>query len=209
MQTEWNRIEQIISWTGMSINSFGREIGLARSENLYQIRRGNNGISRDLAEMICKRYPQISKAWVLAGEGDMFLDPLEITALRLPFYDMDVEKYAQSPERHTRAGELKLPMFAGCDFAAVYYGRAMGSEVPAGSIVVMRKVDDWQTLVPGSDCIVVCDKMVLFRRLRRSDNPEVMLLSSPASEQFDTVEVAKSDIRAIYRLEGVIQAKRY
>ena len=124
-------------------------------------------------------------------------------------YDMDVEKYVLSPERHTRAGELKLPMFAGCDFAAVYYGRAMGSEVPAGSIVVMRKVDDWQTLVPGSDCIVVCDKMVLFRRLRRSDNPEVMLLSSPAAEQFDSVEVAKTDIRAIYRLEGVIQAKRY
>ena len=193
----------------MSINSFGREIGLARSENLYQIRRGHNGISRDLAAMICKRYPQISKAWVLAGEGDMFLDPLDVTALRMPFYDMDVERYVLSPERYTRAGELKLPMFANCDFAAVYYGRAMGSEVPAGSTVVMRKVDDWQTLVPGTDCIVVCDKMVLFRRLRCSDNPEVMLLSSPAAEQFDSVEVAKTDIRTIYRLEGVIQAKRY
>ena len=79
MLTEWQRLEQIIKWVGMSVNSFGREIGLSRSENLYQIKRGHNGISRDLAEMICKRYPQISKAWVLAGEGDMMLDPLDMT----------------------------------------------------------------------------------------------------------------------------------
>ena len=209
MLTEWQRLEQIIKWVGMSVNSFGREIGLARSENLYQIKRGNNGISRDLADMICKRYPQISKAWVLAGEGDMFLDPMEISALRLPYFEADVEKYVLAPDSYVRAGELRLPMFAGCDFAAVYCGRAMGDEVPTGSVVVMRRVVDMEELVPGSDCLVVCDKRVLFRRLRASDSSEVLRLEAPDTERVDAVEVNKADVREIYRLEGVISPRKY
>ena len=193
----------------MSVNSFGREIGLVRSENLYQIKRGNNGISRDLADMICKRYPEISKAWVLAGEGDMFLDPMEMTALRLPYFEADVEKYVLAPNNYSRAGELKLPMYAGCDFAAVYYGRAMGDEVPAGSVVVMRRVEDMEVLVPGSDCLVVSDKLTLFRRLRSSANPEVLRLEAADTERFDAVEIPKKEVREIYRLEGIIQTRKY
>ena len=90
MLTEWQRLEQIIKWVGMSVNSFGREIGLSRSENLYQIKRRHNGISRDLAEKICKRYPQISKAWVLAGEGDMMLDVLINEDGSLTYYCMSM-----------------------------------------------------------------------------------------------------------------------
>jgi len=209
MLTEWQRLEQIIKWVGMSVNSFGREIGLSRSENLYQIKRGHNGISRDLAEMICKRYPQISKAWVLAGEGDMMLDPLDMTSIRLPYFEADVEKYVLNPNNYSRTGELKMPMFAGCDFAAVYYGRAMGEEVPPGSVVVMRRITDLDSVVPGSDCLVVCDKLVIFRRLRASADPAKMRFEAPDAERFDAVEIPANDILEMYRLEGVILPRKY
>ena len=60
----WHRLERVIKWTGLSVNSFALNIGLKRSENLYQIKRGNNGISRDLAELIAAKYPSVSKGLV-------------------------------------------------------------------------------------------------------------------------------------------------
>ena len=65
---KWRRLERVIKWTGLSINSFALTIGLKRSENLYQIKKGNNGISRDLAERIHARYPQYSIRWLLSGD---------------------------------------------------------------------------------------------------------------------------------------------
>lgn len=64
---DWRRIEWIIRVSGRSINSFALHIGLPRGENLYQIKRGNNRISRDLAERIHCHYPMVSKQWILLG----------------------------------------------------------------------------------------------------------------------------------------------
>lgn len=65
---DWERIALIIMNSGMSINQFAHHIGLERSENLYQIRRGNNCISRNLAERIHRYFPQYGMGWLLTGE---------------------------------------------------------------------------------------------------------------------------------------------
>ena len=69
----WARIEAVINMAQMTTNAFARHIGLPRGENLYQIKRGNNGISFDVADRICCRVPEISKLWLLTGDGKMFL----------------------------------------------------------------------------------------------------------------------------------------
>lgn len=67
----WKRIEAVINLSGMSTNAFARYIGLPRGENLYQIKRGNNGVSLDVADRIVAKYPEVSKLWLLTGEGQM------------------------------------------------------------------------------------------------------------------------------------------
>ena len=63
----------VIRWSGMSTNAFARHIGLPRGENLYQIKRGNNGLSIHVADMICEKFPEIDELWLLTGKNDMFL----------------------------------------------------------------------------------------------------------------------------------------
>ena len=65
----WQRIESVIRWANMTTNYFARYIGLPRGENLYQIKRGNNGISRDVAERIVAKFPEIDLLWLLTGNG--------------------------------------------------------------------------------------------------------------------------------------------
>lgn len=77
--TNWDRIEAVIKLSGMTTNAFARHIGLARGENLYQIKRGNNGVSFDVAERIVAKFPEVSKLWLLTGDGQMLKGPQSIT----------------------------------------------------------------------------------------------------------------------------------
>ena len=84
--TNWQRIEMVIQQSKMTANAFARHIGLPRGENLYQIKKGNNGISLDVATRICQHYPEIDKLWLLTGDGQMLRDdaPAFAAALILP-----------------------------------------------------------------------------------------------------------------------------
>lgn len=73
--TDWQRLEQVIKWTGLSTNAFATGIGLKRSENLYQIKRGNNRISKNLAELIVRKYGSVNRAWLLTGEIYLAVTP--------------------------------------------------------------------------------------------------------------------------------------
>lgn len=71
---DWQRIEAIMAYYQFpSVSAFARHLGLNRSENLYQIKRKNNGISRKLAETINRSFPSVSIAWLVFGEGEMFV----------------------------------------------------------------------------------------------------------------------------------------
>ena len=54
----WQRLESVIRWANMTINHFGRHIGLIRSEALYQIKAGQHGISQALARRIVEKFPE-------------------------------------------------------------------------------------------------------------------------------------------------------
>ena len=76
-QNNWQRIESVVKWANMTTNYFARYIGLSRGENLYQIKRGHNGISRKLGERIVQHFPQIDLLWLLTGRGQMFVSGSE------------------------------------------------------------------------------------------------------------------------------------
>lgn len=77
----WERIEAVIKMAQMTTNGFARHIGLARGENLYQIKRGNNGVSLDVADRIVAKFPEVSKLWLLTGDGQMLNGKTELAGL--------------------------------------------------------------------------------------------------------------------------------
>ena len=64
----WERLSEVIGYSGLSVNAFAKAIGLKRGENLYQIKKGNNGISPNLAKRINQVLPCFSVAWLIFGE---------------------------------------------------------------------------------------------------------------------------------------------
>ena len=144
----WARLQQVIIWANQTTNGFAKLLGLSRAENLYQIKRGNNRISFDLADRIVRRYPQISKLWLLTGDGEMMADG---GAQAVPFYDEDLAAVAVVGEL-AAASDIVLPRIASrCDFAmrcdaessdamtvVVLLRRCVGEPHAAGEYVALR-----------------------------------------------------------------------
>ena len=64
-----DRLRIVLQYSGeRSYNALALRLGLKRSENLYRIRKGYNGISMDLALRIRNICPSLSLSWLLGGE---------------------------------------------------------------------------------------------------------------------------------------------
>lgn len=102
---------------------------LPRGENLYQIKRGNNGISRDVAERIVAKFPEIDLLWLLTGNGQMFSGGRQL-GTQIPFYRADAELQIMQTGKLRPECDLVIPMLADCDLAMLYTGRVMGHVTP-------------------------------------------------------------------------------
>ena len=201
----WVRLESVIRWANMTTNYFGRYIGLARSENLYQIKAGKNGISQNLARRIVEKFPELSVGWLLTGEGDMFSKGS--TNGRIPFFDCDVVGRGL-----LRLDEIKpdyrmnIPTIEDCDYAFRSYDVAMSNEIAVGSILFLKKTAV-EAIIPGGLYVVICPKYIILRKVRliTSADGSLTLVLEPANAGFDSITVKLDDVKEIYRVVANLQ----
>lgn len=184
----------------MSTNYFARYIGLPRGENLYQIKRGNNGISRDVANRIVEKFPQINKLWVLTGEGQMFAAS-ELRGAQIPYYNIEVEQGVLLRDRLAPAWNLVIPGLPQCDFAMRYDGREMGDALPAGSIVLLLAADK-EMMIPGAEYVIVSRKIVTLRTVFPAADGHKWRLAVANNEDLDDIILTSNAIEAVYKVVG-------
>lgn len=206
MLDNWQRIEKIVLWTGLSVNAFARGVGLKRAENLYQIKKGNYGISKELAELICARYPTISKSWLLTGEGEMFLEDGDSVAVSIPFYRVDVVKLMLGDKSFPPVAHFSIPHFAGCELAAINANDAMEPEIPYGAIVVLRKCD-LDTLLPGAAYLVLSPTFNGIRSVRREPGSPLLRLVPGNYDKYDEIVMSSDSPTGLYKIAGHIVIK--
>ena len=97
-------MERVIESSGLTINSFARYVGLPRGENLYQIKRGNYGVSLGVAKKIHAKFPQYPISWLMHGEAESAATPEgDAFVVRIPVYrDSSVAEFPpkEVPERY-------------------------------------------------------------------------------------------------------------
>ena len=192
------------------MSAFAREIGLVRGENLYQIKRGNNGISRDLSETITERYPEISRAWLLTGEGSMLHnDPLGKNT-PIPFFKSDAVKIAQGGLEGDDAPKpdnyIYFPTFEGSAFAALTMSDSMTPEIPRGAILFFFDADP-AAIVPGEIYLVVGPKFGGIRYVRRAQQAGELRLVPSNRKDYDEMTINQSDIEKLYSVRGIVTGK--
>ena len=71
---ELQRIESVIEWSGLSANAFAKRIGYKSGGSIYNKKDGSRSINLKLITKIANEFPQISKDWLLTGNGSMLLE---------------------------------------------------------------------------------------------------------------------------------------
>ena len=66
-----SRIKDIIKLSVLSDRAFALKCGI-NQQTLFNQLKGIRAISLDTVISICKTFPEISRDWLLLGEGDMF-----------------------------------------------------------------------------------------------------------------------------------------
>lgn len=184
----------------MTTNYFGRYIGLSRSENLYQIKAGKNGISQNLARRIAEKFPELSVGWLLTGEGDMFSKGS--SGCCIPFFEGDV--VGRGLLRHDDmkpAFKMNIPPIEDCDCAFRSYDMAMADEIMVGSTVFLKKTTV-EAIIPGGIYVIVCPKYIILRRVRIAEGAQGKrsLILESANAGFDSMTLKPEDVETIYRV---------
>lgn len=207
MLDNWQRIEQIIKWAGFaSVSAFAREIGLNRSENLYQIKRGNNGISKDLAESITAKFTDVSKAWLLTGEGAMLKSDTQYHNCDIPFYKDDAVKVILAADPMEPAYYISFPIFEKCDFAAFTMSNAMEPEIPRGTMLFMHEIEP-SAAIPGDTYLVVSPAFTGIRCIRREAKSKEIRLVAKNKADYDEVIIAMNEIERLFHVSGIMIVK--
>ncbi|MCL1942131.1 MAG: S24 family peptidase [Candidatus Azobacteroides sp.] len=211
----WSRLEKVIGWAGLSVNAFAKSIGLKRAENLYQIKKGNNSISKDLSELIAMKYCSISKSWLLTGEGNMFTEDAEkterellSTIKRIPFYNYDISMLKTENGKFPPTERyIEVPLLDNCDFATLCVGESMTPDIPSGSILTLKEISI-DRLLPGEIYYIVTDEFCTVKFLRTVENDRSKLRLVPGNkDDYDEMILDKNAIRHLFLVKGVISYK--
>lgn len=207
--TNWERLEQVITWAGLSTNAFAMAVGLKRAENLYQIKKGHNGISQSLTAKITRRYPVISRSWLLTGEGSMLGDQVKSSGKKIPFYDsgfagLPADDKSTAPEP---LYYMDVPSIIDADFAVICVGNSMQPDIPAGSIVTLKEVSK-DLILPGEIYFIVTETYSTLKRIRtQEDDPSKFRLIPKNTEEYDEAIVLRDAILRLFLVKAIISTK--
>ena len=199
----WSRLEQVVNWTGLSINQFARQIGLLRPDNIYHIKSGKIGVSQNLVRRIVAAYPEVSPGWLLTGEGSMLGADM---GGNIPYFECDVTRLMNVIGGEGATPQmLKISFMEGGDCAWRSYDGAMAPEVMPGMILFLKKID-FTAIIPGGIHVVVTTNFVLLRRIRiEGDAPSRRFVLEAKAEGYDDVSVEEADVEAVYKLMGTMK----
>lgn len=220
------RLSEIINSSGMSAKKFGEYIGTKSPQVLYDVLKGRNGISKELADKIHAKCVNFEYAWILTGNGNMYVelkdgikyaggtDEQTETGKLIPFYD-DVSTIGGVNERSASLEAVSQPTdyidtgdwFRNATAAIRHYGESM-VEYPPGCILALKEVYDRELIIPGRDYVIETSEYRVTKRIQRgkdsdhitaySTNPETYADGRLIHEPFDI------PWRAVMRISSVL-----
>lgn len=207
-------LNSVIDYLGITVNQLSESIGKNRSQWAYDVLNPEKkvGISKNIAKLISQKYPQISKSWLLTGEGSMLVDDVnkeapvvtnEKTESSVPYYgDLPVsageQDLATVLDNMEPTGWINLPGMLSSIGAFPVVGCSMEPDIKPGDFISIAEIDRWERLDPDKTYMIITHNDRMIKHLSvDEDNDEILWCISPNYPKF---RIDKSEIVAIYRV---------
>ena len=225
METKRERLERFIETMGYSIREFERAIGVSNGT----INHVKDNLSANLKDKISANFQQLNLVWLLTGEGEM-LHPSETdkqeeaakelrtdTRRKIPLYS-DVASIGgyndQIADTETAASAVEWidagDWFPEATAAIRHYGDSM-VEYPAGSILVLKRVQDTRLLINGRNYVIETTEFRITKQLQYDGGDYIWAYSSnpetyPDGRQIHSpIKIPLETVRHIDLVLGCVQ----
>ena len=157
---------------------------------------------------------ELNYSWLLTGEGGMLAAEedkkpcvdLATTNVGIPYYDVDFcggFDHVFNDQSITPAGLINLPIYDKAELWANITGRSMEPLINHGDIIAIKQVHDWNTyLLYGEIYGIITDEYRTVKRIRKSKNPNNIILEPLNKDGFDDQEISKNIIRGVWAVIG-------
>lgn len=200
----WRRLERVIEASGLSVNSFAHYVGLRNGENLYQIRKGNYGISYDLSNRIHDKFPQYPVAWLMCGESEtVFPAKGDAPVLRIPVY-RNFPTWLFPPKGRPDSYLILSAAEAGDARIAIPAPGGLPGIAVRELLVLLGEPQ--AEVEEGKACLVVTNRLRLVCAVYRERHaPDSLRLKPlPPSAAADDLVVRRGEIRALWPVCGAV-----
>lgn len=206
------RIRFLIKKLGISQAEFARRIGVDPA-NMSKHLNGHLPVTRGLLNRIAVEMG-VSKRWLESGEDVPFSKSASggrahgaSTPVAVPIYDIDVvagtEELARMFTEDRIVGHISLPRLKRNDVIVRVSGDSMSPVIADGGYISINPETDARNILWGQIYVIVMDDYRLVKYVRRADSDDAVRLVS-ANSAYDDMIVRRSDIRALYLVDAVI-----
>lgn len=209
-----------MDFKGLNDNQVTRQCGLSQGL-LGQARTGKSDLGSRAIEKILSTYQDLNRVWLITGEGEMLNESIIIPAnddrterasYLVPLINIDSVGGIHSRNQLT-AGEqylvarIPFPDAREGDYAIKQSGDSMSPTIPPGSIIQIRKVEDWQDYIGYGNVYVLWlkDERRITKIIRRYDeDPRNYVLCCSYNPEHDDEELPRSFIREVWKVINIL-----
>ncbi|MDE6266564.1 MAG: XRE family transcriptional regulator [Muribaculaceae bacterium] len=216
------RIRYLIKLSGKSQAEFARMLSIDPS-NLSKHLSGKLAVSDSLINRIVVDMG-VSKQWLRDGDdvpfsknAGMVLPVMDQPAEQgrpnggIPVYDIDVTAGCTPLEMQLTAdritGYVSLPRLSPDTLIVRVSGDSMTPDIIDGGMIALRPVVNTDTIFWGQIYVVVTDDFRMVKYVRRHPELREKVVLHSANPNYDDMEVDRSDIRAMFRVEAIINCR--
>lgn len=209
-----DRFDKYMSFKRLNDNKVTKDLGLSVGR-LGKSRQKNRDISDNLIEKILKFYTDLSRTWLLTGEGEMLnIDSPAPKVVRTSAGDIDSTTVLLLPVS-AQGGSLNdfvvsvkendcekvVSPIRGVDFAMTVSGDSMAPEYPSGSRILIKKINERAFIEWGKVYVLdTCNGSIIKILTPSEQEGHVRCLSINPDPVYAPFDVAMCDIYGIYKV---------
>lgn len=168
---------------------------------------GDEDVPDDILEAFENLFQRIENEYNESEEQDDTLPVLitdeMVSNVKVPFYEVDFTGGFTSPEMFSEVKPsfvISSPSFAGADFACVLIGNSMSRRIKNGSVIGLKKIEEWWEYFPTNEIYAVVTKNWLrtVKIVKRSKKEGYIDLIPDPLPEYNNPEYETETIRMDY-----------
>ena len=168
---------------------------------------GDEDMPDDILEAFENLFQRIENEYNESDEQDDTLPVLitdeMVSNVKVPFYEVDFTGGFTSPEMFSEVKPsfvISSPSFAGADFACVLIGNSMSRRIKNGSVIGLKKIEEWWEYFPTNEIYAVVTKNWLrtVKIVKRSKKEGYIDLIPDPLPEYNNPEYETETIRMDY-----------